>query len=209
MISADTMPTVDAVEKLVVPFADGAVGMTSGHIIPVNTPDTFLGFYATVFWRLHHEIALRGFKAGEAVAWRNVIDRIHPETSTDETNIAALIINKGLRTVYVPDAIVYNRGPETLSDYIAVRRRHIAAYYHLREKAGLSYLPETMNTLLVLKLYFTVARPANFKEGAWLIAVIANEALGRIAAWYDWRIQGDHHPIWPTAGSTKTLPPNL
>ena len=209
MVSADVLPRTEAIEKLVLPFEKKEVGMTAAHIIPVNKPNSFMGYYVATFWKLHHEVAKKAFKAGEMVAWRNIIPKIDPESSTDETNIAALILEKGLKTVYVPGSIVYNRGPENFSDYIRVRRRHIAAYYHLKEVVGLSYLPPTMDNSMVLKLYWQLARPKSPKEAVWFLGVIATEALGRIIAWYDWRIKGEHHPIWPIAESTKTLPKNI
>lgn len=206
MISADTLPALDTIEKLVSPFKDKKVGMTAVHIIPVNKPDTFMGYYVVTFWQLHHEVAKGAFKAGEMVAWRNVIRGIDPKTSTDETNITALILQKRLKTVYVPSAIVYNRGPEGLNDFLKARRRHLAAYYHLKEKVGLAYLPPTMDNWLVFKLLLAKTRPKNLKEVIWLVGVILLEGLGKLTAWYDWRVKKEHHPVWPIADSTKTLP---
>lgn len=206
MISADTLPEKETLEKLVSPLADSRVGMTSARVVPTNSRETFMGFYVTTFWRLHHEVAKRTFKAGELVAWRNVIPGIDPQTSTDETNIAALILKKKLKTVYVPRAVVYNHGPDNFWDYLKVRRRHLAAYYHLREKVGLDYLPATMDNKLVLKLYLCLAKPKGIKECLWLMGVIGTEAVGRLAAWYDWRVKKEHYPIWPIANSTKKMP---
>ena len=39
-----------------VPFADPEVGMTSCRPVPVNDPNTFMGFTAHMLWGLHHEI---------------------------------------------------------------------------------------------------------------------------------------------------------
>lgn len=209
MVSADTLPARDAIEKLALPFRDAAVGMTAAHIIPVNQKKNFLGFYAAIFWKLHHEIAKASFKAGEMVAWRNVIPAINARTSTDETNIAALILRRGLKTVYVPQALVYNRSPENLADLIKVRRRHIAAYYHLREKVGISYIPDTMDNYRVIGLFLKSVQPKNLKQALWAMGVVLVEVLGRLAAWYDWKVRGEHHPIWQVAPTTKVLPKGI
>ena len=206
MISADVLPRENTIEELAKPFVKGEIGMTGAHVIPVNKPNTFMGFYVTTFWRLHHEVAKETFKAGEAVAWRNVIDKINPKTSTDETNIAALIFKRGYKCKYVSQAIVFNKGPENFWDFLKVRRRHIAAYYHLKEKAHLDYIPSTMNNLLVLKTYLKLARPKTIKEFIWLVGVIITEVTGRVFAWYDWRLLKEHHPVWDIAASTKKLP---
>ena len=177
MVSADALPETDALEKLCLPFYDEGVGMTSAHIKPVNKTDTFMGYYNQIFWKLHHGIALSSFKAGEAVAWKNVIDSIDPKTSTDETNIAALILKKKLKTVYVAEAIVRNKGPETIHEFITVRRRHLSAYYHLGQKVGLAYLPPTMDNLKVLKMFIREVKPKSFKEAVWSIGVVGLEIL--------------------------------
>jgi hypothetical protein len=206
MISADTLPKNDAIEKLVEPFSKMSVGMTAAQIIPLNKPGNFMGFYVKTLWQLHHEVAKRFFKAGELVAWRNIIPGINRQTSTDETNIASLILKQGLKTVYVPGAIVYNRGPENFADFIKVRRRQLAAYYHLKEVVGTDYLPPTLNSLLVLRLFLTEIKPKTLKEKIWFVGVFLLEGLGKFVAWYDWRLYREHHPIWPMARSTKTLP---
>lgn len=205
MISADTLPQVDTIEKLVTPFKDSSVGITSAHVIPLNNTRTFMGFYVHCFWTLHHEIAKKYFKAGELIAWRNIINSINHATSTDETNIAALIFQKGYKGVYVSRAKVFNRGPETVRDFIKVRRRHLAAYYHLKEEVGLSYIPPTMNSIMVLKLFLKTVKPKHFKDILWMWGVILLEIIGKLLAWYDWRVKHEQHSIWEVAVSTKNL----
>ena len=54
LCGADLLPEADAIEQLVTPFADPAVGMTAGRPVPVNDPGTFMGFAAHLLWDLHH-----------------------------------------------------------------------------------------------------------------------------------------------------------
>ena len=63
LCGADLLPEAHALEELVAPFADPAVGMTAGRPVPVNDPGTFMGFAAHMLWDLHHLINLRRFKA--------------------------------------------------------------------------------------------------------------------------------------------------
>lgn len=207
MISADTLPALDAIEKLVIPFSDKKMGMTAGRIMPVNKPDGFLNFYVITLWRLHHEVAKRKLKAGEMVAWRNVVKGIDPLASVDESNIEALIIQKGLKTAYVANALVYNRGPGTFADVLKMRRRQLAGYHYLRSKLG--FTPSTMNNLMVLWLYLTKTRLKSFQEVIWMIGVLGLESLLRLIAWYDWLIKKEHHPVWPMVKTTKKLPKTI
>ena len=108
--SADLQPRQDAIEKLVAPFADPEMGMTSSRPVPVNDPDEFMGFAAHLLWDLHHEINMSGgFKAGEMIAFIKIFERIPYQTSVDEASIEPVIRGQGYKVQYVPDAIVYHR----------------------------------------------------------------------------------------------------
>ena len=48
LCSADVLPELDAIEKLVAPLADVNIGMTSCRPVPVNDPQTFMGFGVAV-----------------------------------------------------------------------------------------------------------------------------------------------------------------
>ncbi len=81
--SADLLPAEEAIEQLVRPFADPEIGLTASRPVPVNDPATFMGFAAHLLWDLHHQMNLRGFKAGEMIAFRKVFERIPPHTAVD------------------------------------------------------------------------------------------------------------------------------
>ena len=115
--SADLIWDSHTVEALLRPFADPEVGMTGAHAVPLNTDRTFFGFASTMMWTLHHAVALHDPKMGELIAFRNVFRRVNPTAICDELSVHQLMRSAGYRVVYVPDAIVYNKGPETLSDF--------------------------------------------------------------------------------------------
>lgn len=203
--SADTLPDEYTIENLIRPFLlDEMVGMTGAHIIPLNEPNNFMGFYINLFWQLHHKIALRYFKGGEMVAFRKIIDEIPFDTATDETSIAALIVKKGYKLVYCSDAIVRNRGPQNLSDFLKVRRRHLIGYYHLKKIWPDTYIPVTMNNSLVLRFILKDMK-WNIKSIIWTLGSIFLEMLARLMALYDWHIRQCNPYIWEVAESTKKL----
>ena len=100
------------------PFADPAVGMTTGRPVPVNDPGTFMGFAAHLLWELHHQINLRSFKAGEMIAFRKIFERIPYHTSVDEASIEPVVRGQEYEVRYVPKAVVYNKGPLTVGDFL-------------------------------------------------------------------------------------------
>lgn len=199
--SADLLPEVDAIEKLVAPFADPEVGMTSCRPVPVDDPDTFMGFCTHLLWNLHHQINLRSFKAGEMIAFRKIFERIPYKTSVDEASIEPVIRGQGYGVRYVPDAIVYNKGPATVADFLRQRRRIYAG--HLDVEQLLGYSVSTMSGLKILGLLLRQLdwRPRRF---VWTWGVVALEAYGRYLGRRDYRRRRDHS-VWDIAASTKRL----
>ena len=200
--SADLQPQPDAIEKLVAPFADPEMGMTSSRPVPVNDPDTFMGFAAHLLWGLHHEINLRGgFKAGEMIAFIKIFERIPYNTSVDEASIEPVIRGQGYKVRYIPEAIVYNKGPDTVEDFLRQRRRIYSG--HLDIQALLGYSVSTMSGGHILKVLLQTMdwRPRSF---VWTWLVVALEVYGRFLGRRDYKNRRDH-TVWEIAATTKEL----
>jgi cellulose synthase/poly-beta-1,6-N-acetylglucosamine synthase-like glycosyltransferase len=201
LCGADLLPEAHALEELVAPFADPAVGMTAGRPVPVNDPRTFMGFAAHMLWELHHRINLVRFKAGELVAFRKIFDQIPFYTSVDEASIEPVVRGQGFEERYVPTAIVYNKGPLTLDDYLGQRRRVFAG--HLAVRRTLGYAVSTMNHWRILRVLMQQFdwRPRAF---LWTWAVAVLEVYGRFLGRRDFK-KKRHQPIWEMAKTTKDL----
>jgi poly-beta-1,6-N-acetyl-D-glucosamine synthase len=198
--SADTMPAPDTIENLIAPFADPEVGMTGGHPIPVNDPNTFMGFAVHLLWRLHHEIALQNPKLGELTAFRRIFQRIPFNSAVDEANIEPLIHGQGYSLRYVPEAIVYNRGAETVSDFIKQRRRIHAGHLRIRTHQG--YAVSTMSGGRILGA-LAKSWEWDWRHLLWTPAVIGLEAWGRFVGWIDFQFKKKDHAVWEIAVTTK------
>lgn len=201
LCSGDLLPALDVVEKLVAPLADSEVGMTSCRPLPVDDRATFMGFATHLLWDLHHQINLNGFKAGEMTAFRRVFRRIPYHTAVDEASVEPVVRGQGYKVLYVPDAIVNNKGPDTVADFLRQRRRIYAG--HLDLQASVGYSVSTMNGMRILRLLLGELewRP---KALAWTVAVVALEVYGRLLGMRDYRAKHDH-TVWEIATSTKTL----
>lgn len=199
LCSADLLPELDTIEQIVAPFADSEVGMISSRPVPSNDPNTFMGFAAHLLWGLHHQINLRGFKAGELIAFRKIFERIPYRTSVDEASVEPVIRGQGYGVMYVPTAIVYNKGPETVADFLRQRRRIYAGHLALRDTLG--YSVSTMSGLRILGLMLRTMdwRPREF---VWTWAVAGLEAYGRILGRRDYEKRRDHM-VWEIAKTTK------
>jgi len=185
----------------VAPFADPAVGMTTGRPVPVNDPGTFMGFAAHLLWELHHEINLRHFKAGEMIAFRNIFERIPYCTAVDEASIEPVIRGQGYEVRYVPAAVVYNKGPLTVAEYLRQRRRIFAG--HLAVRHSLGYTVSTMSGWRVLRVLLPRLnwRPRPF---LWTWGVAALELYGRFLGRQDYSKRRDQR-AWQIAKTTKDL----
>lgn len=201
LCSADVLPEVDALEKLVAPLADANIGMTSCRPVPVNDPNTFMGFGVHLLWNLHHEINLHGFKAGEMTAFRKIFERIPYDTAVDEASVEPIVRGQGYKVRYVPDSIVYNKGAETREDFLRQRRRIYAG--HLIIKESLGYAVSTMSAFKILGLLLRNLdwRPRQF---LWTWQVVALEGYGRYLGWRDYKAKRDHS-VWEIATTTKEL----
>lgn len=200
--SADTLPLPESIEALVAPLADPKVGMVGGRPRPTNSMDTFMGYAVNLLWELHHRVSLINPKMGELIAYRNVFRQIPHESAVDEASIEPLIIGQGLRLVYAPEAVVLNRGPETMRDFIKQRRRIFTGHLYVRDTLG--YRVSTINGSRIVWLFLK-----NFKWDrrywVWGIGAGLLEVYVRLLATYDYVVRKRNPYTWPVAESTKDL----
>jgi cellulose synthase/poly-beta-1,6-N-acetylglucosamine synthase-like glycosyltransferase len=199
--SGDTIPTEETIEKLIEPFKDPKIGMAGGRPIPVNDKISFMGFTSHLIWELHHMLALKNPKLGELVAFRKNLDLKLPiDTAVDEAYIEALVHEKGYKIIYAPMAIVYNKGPATISDFLKQRRRIFAGHIHLKRIKG--YMPSSMNNFEILKL---IMKEIKFDKNIffWLCGAVLLETYGRLLGLYDFYLKKEKHAIWGVVTTTK------
>ena len=202
LISADTLPEKNAIEALIKPLFLKEVGMTGGHPVPVNSKDIFTGFLAHFMWGLHHEIALKDPKLGEMVAFKNIVKAIPENSAVDEASVEAIIRTAGLSIKYCPEAIVYNKGPETISDFLKQRRRIYNGHLWLKETGHYS-----VSTMSGMKILGIVLKHLSFNPRTLLYTIFAIklEVYGRWLGWWDFMILKKNPAKWEMATTTKKL----
>ena len=200
LISADLVLADDALENLLRSFADPAVGMVGGRPVPVNGETTFLGHAVHLQWRLHHRISGRYPKMGEMIAFRNVVPSIPGDTAVDELSIQALITQLGYRLVYEPRAIVYNRGPATVADFLRQRRRIYAGHRVVRTRQG--YAAPTMSAWRAARALTGSGAFRTPRTALWTAGAIWLEALARFLGGWDVIRRRPSH-VWEMVDSTK------
>jgi len=200
MVSADVLVKDGAVDALLRRFEDPTVGMAGGHPIPVNRETTFLGHAVHLQWRLHDRIARQSPKLGEIVAFRNVVPGIPLDTAVDEISIQALITQLGYRLVYEERAIVYNRGPTTVGDFLRQRRRIYAGHLRLREQQG--YSASTMSSSRVVGALWGAGSFTTPRALLWSIGTVGLEVAARGLGHYDSIRRRPQH-VWEVSATTK------
>lgn len=201
LCSADLLPEPEAIERLVSPFADPEVGMTSSRPVPVNDATQFMGYAAHMLWGLHHAINMKSFKAGEMIAIRKIFERIPYHTAVDEASMEPVIRGQGYQAQYVPTAIVYNKGPETLADFLRQRRRIYAGHLAVRDTLGYNVSTMSGRKILVTLLQNLDWRPKQF---TWTWSIVGLEVYGRLLGLRDYKKRRDH-AVWEMATTTKQL----
>lgn len=200
--SADVLPEPGSTEAIVAAFADSAVGMAGGRPVPRNEGDALLDRMARLMWHLHDCVARRGPKLGELVAVRStLVDSLDPTSPVDEASLEAAVRERGGKLVYVPGAVIGNRGPATLREWM-LQRRHIAfGHLWLRRRAGYSVSTGSGADVLPIWLSEVLPHPSRWIPG---LALVATEVLARLGARRDFRRGDKDYTIWTIATSTKT-----
>jgi cellulose synthase/poly-beta-1,6-N-acetylglucosamine synthase-like glycosyltransferase len=208
--SGDTCPGPDSIEHLVAMFEDPQVGMTGAQKVPVNAPSDVVGYLSHLRLRMEHELCLEIPRLGELIAFRKVFDQIPPDVAMDEAFVEAIVVQRGLQVRYAPQAVVYNKGPDTVGDFIRQRRRNYAGHLHLRRKYG--YRVSSLDTGRVLRIALDEFLGAirgilgAVRIIAYLMWLASLELLSRLLGAYDYFIRKRRYEVWPIAWTTKEVP---
>jgi len=201
--SADLIYGTRTVEELVAPLEDARIGMVGAHPVPMNSKNTFVGFTVNLMWQLHHEVALIEPKMGELVAFRQVFKGLNPLTLADEVQIEHGIRSVGYEVAYAPNAIVYNRGPETIREFIAQRTRWYVLNLQIRRRHNIPVSTMQLSTVWRgARSYIKRERP----RIDWVLGAVLLEVFCRMKGAFVYRFGSvARTPLWRQQTTTKVL----
>lgn len=202
IISGDVIPASNTIELLVSAFADPKVGAVGGRPMPVNGDDTLMSYAVRLLWRLHHRMALISPKLGEMIAFRKIMDSIPQKSAVDEASIEAIIKAAGLGLKYVPEAIIHNKGPENLRDYILQRRRIQNGHLWLKRNQNYEVVSQDSATLFSVLMAEIKAMPCQLPQ---LGLVVLLEVYCRLLGSWDFFVRGKNPFAWEISRSTKQV----
>ena len=215
IVAGDVLPEAGALERLVDALDDPVVGMAGARPVPVDGDGDVMGAAVALLWELHHRLAVRRPKLGEAIAVRAAAIEPLPLTAVDEATFQAVLEQAGWRSTYVPEAVVLNRGPRTPADFIAQRRRIHAG--HLRLRRTNHYTVPSLDPALLAKEFTALVidhrRRISRRWVAGLFAAVSLETCARLLARVDELRRKDLH-VWtiiesakhPAAGPDRVVP---
>jgi len=201
--SADTIPLDHTIERLCLPFEDLNVGMTGAHPIPINGANSFMGYVTQLQWDLHNRIAVRRSKCGELVAFRKLFKEMPKDTAVDEAWIEYEIIKRKYNIVYVDDAFVFNKGPESVTDFLRQRRRINCGHIDLTRRTA--FKVSTTSFFTLLPALVEVFPSKSLKKSFFLLNAFALEAICKMLGFYDYYKNKDQHLVWEISKTTKNL----
>jgi len=202
LANADNVMREDTFDLMAEHFLDQETGMVGGHPIPVNDKDTMMGFASHMLWEMHHRLSLIHPKVGEIVAFRNTGLRIPTGMGSDEDLIRREMEGKGLKVRYEPAAIIYNRGPSTLSDFFEQRTRvNIGERYM---KRWFDYDIPTWDKRYLVSAWISYLKD-NASHPIKIAVAMSIEALARVYATLHVMLDKGDRAVWQVVGSTKDV----
>ncbi len=205
LTSADLRVAPDVIERIVTCFRENDdVGMVGARPVPDNDMSKTMGRMVHLVWEMHHRISLKTPKMGELVAFRaSLVDRVSALSVVDEASIEDIILSKGLRLAYLPDAVVTNHGPESFVEFFEQRRRIARGHYWLAFAFG--YRVATLDRTTLSRVFLDTALGEDLRGKATLALAAGTELAARAAGFFDARVVGGKHGTWKPLSSTKKL----
>ena len=204
VVSGDVLIEPGAIEFLAEALCRPGVGLAGGRPVPVNDPDAPVGHAVHLLWRLHHRLALHQPKLGEMIALRSDAVVALPPTSVDEACFQALLEPAGWVSAYVPEAVVRNRGPGSVADFVKQRRQVHAGHLWLRRRQRYT-VPSLHPRLLLRELWHDLTEDSERlrpKRLAWTAGAVGMEAWARLMARLDY-LRGRENHVWAMVESAK------
>lgn len=147
-----------AINFLLTPFKDEKIGAVSGNPVPELPNNNLFYDWTLMSYRKAHELRLKETEEGKfwhlsgyLCAYRkSAMDEIPLDTKGAVDGVMGrLVISKGYKLTYSPDAKVIVRCPTTIKDFINQKARVRTGFYLLEKRFG--KIPRTMKSEL---LYF-------------------------------------------------------
>lgn len=204
MLGGDVLPAPGALDHLVAAFADPSVGLVGAHPVPTNASGSLASLIVHFQWALHDVVAQARPKMGELIAFRQDVPRLEPTTAVDEAWLESAVTARGQRLAYVAQAVVYNKGPELLSELVSQRRRIYAGHLVLQRETGYRVSTLPIRGLLLPSVRYLAQHPRQLHVA---VAAAVVECVSRALGAWDVVVRKHNPTVWKRIESSKQLEP--
>ena len=207
----DVVVGEDALQPLLAPFADAAVGATTGRPVSASPRDTMLGYWSHLLTDSAHRVRLARDQAGQFLLCsgylfafrRALIGDIPVDALAEDAVISHELAQAGYRIRYVPEAQVFVKYPTTYRDWLRQKVRSAGGYAQdTIRKSPFSMRSARLEVVDGTRL--ALAYPRNLRELAWTLLLFA----ARLHLWLlvFWNVRVRHRPLkalWQRVETTK------
>jgi hypothetical protein len=183
-----------SIEKLVKAVMQKGVGLAGARTVPERSGNFLVEGIVRFNWEMTHRLSLVDPRPGEMVAVRDMDVPIPEKLPVDEAFLESVSTAMGRRIVYVPDAVVYNRGPLSVRGYIQQSRRIARGHFQLRSEYG--YTVSSLKPLKLMKA-FPWGRLLSPVGALLIVYAVSVEILGRLLGFADYHLFRERTGLWP------------
>lgn len=197
-LSGDVVPQRNSLKHLASILQNPSVGCAIAHPIPLNSRRKLSGKLVNILWSLHDEMNHLGWHkvTGEMFAIkRSILEEIPENVINDDLYIEYLVNKQEMKFAYVPDAIVYIWGPESLIELLEQRRRVNLGHLQIAQQ----YKAQHLSVYNTIRLSSILIVKYNLAE-ALIFSLV--EGFSRLIAHLD-NFRGKHAPAWKMIRTSK------
>ena len=204
----------DAISVILKDFEDNKVGCVGGRPCPQNSRDNLFGFWAHLLTNAAHKLREIRFHKGKFVeqcanllAMKNNLLKEIPQDVAEDAIIPYLIMQKGYKNIYQPNAKVYVMYPKNFPDWVKQKVR--SAKSHEAMNKYVSHKEIKQKSLLNEIFYgflFVFSFPRNLKEFFWTLLLYPARLYIWLKAFYEIKVKKNTYVAqWSRSESTKIL----
>jgi cellulose synthase/poly-beta-1,6-N-acetylglucosamine synthase-like glycosyltransferase len=204
----------DVIKIILEEFKDPLVGCVGGRPCPQNSRNNLFGFWANLLTNAAHKLREIRFHKGKFVeqcanllAMKNNLLKEIPHDVAEDAIIPYLIMKKGYKNVYQPNARVYAMYPSNFPDWVKQKVR--SAKSHEAMNKYVSHKEIKQKSLLNEIFYgflFVFSFPRNLKEFFWTLLLYPARLYIWLKAFYEIKVQKNTYVAqWSRSESTKIL----
>ncbi len=212
LTDGDVRISENTIEEMINAFSNPEIGCVTGKPVPEETKETMFGYWANFLFDCAHKIRKDLHNkndflecSGYLFAFRKKKIKKIPLDVAEDTIIPYIFWEKGYRTGYVPEAKVYVKNVNNLSDWIKQKIRTSKAHETLEKYVDIQTTPRVKTFGTETKgVKWLFKYPDNLKQLIWSSFLAFSRFYMWLRVFYDTRLKNNQYKdAWERVESTK------